>query len=170
MVALRSDLSWFTFHSMSMRCAVWGSKTILFSLKGCCPAALHHDVSTHNKQEQPCTCRAFQAWSVFLRACTGWLLLTLLQRLQSESMSGSCTPDMLLCPQVIPACTSGYNHLFLASAVVQIMCVWCTSPDIKLIVATLHMLTVLYAPYAHAAHLFSHDCVRAYKHKPCAWR
>ena len=30
---------------------------------------------------------------------------------------------------------------FLASAVVQIMCVWCTSPDIKLTVATLCMLT-----------------------------
>ena len=30
---------------------------------------------------------------------------------------------------------------FLASAVVQIICAWCTSPDIKLIVATLCMLT-----------------------------
>lgn len=43
---------------------------------------------------------------------------------------------------------------FLASAVVQIMRVWCISPDIKLIVATLCMSTD-YAPFVHAAHLQS---------------
>ena len=30
---------------------------------------------------------------------------------------------------------------FLASAVVQIMCAWCTSPELQLMMATLHILT-----------------------------